>query len=465
MSLGSVKQNIITLTISNLIIGLIEFVFNLYLSRVFGAEGLGLLSMITPINCLFLSFMTEGLVVTMSKISSRHQHFQDFTAMNRTVKIATVFSFLWSLCLSVLLFVSAKFIAVSFLGDSSLTYPILSVCPLMLLMSISNIIKGHFLGLAKIKIPSAINVSEKLLRFPILYLLIRFFLNNAVFPPITMVYLCYALGETQSVVLLLIYYLRTKPAVPVYSSCHDSARSSVTAHSSETAYSSKTARSARSYRKILLPLIKGATPICLTQCLLELSNSFCSVIVKSRLCSIGYTASKALTLMGMYKGMVFPLMTYPMILVSSICSIVVPKISTLASAGKPEPAGRLIQKVLLTSFLIGLVTSLLFFLFADQMGIFFYKRSDLTLMIHLSGACAPLLYVTSATTSLLISVGQESLSFRNTLFQQLLLLILLLLLTGIPALNIYGYITAIALSNIALLFKNLSALRKYQKPI
>ena len=50
-----------------MIIGLIEFIFNMYLSRIFGAEGLGLLSLVSPINCLFLSFMTEGLVVTISK--------------------------------------------------------------------------------------------------------------------------------------------------------------------------------------------------------------------------------------------------------------------------------------------------------------------------------------------------------------------------------------------------------------
>lgn len=148
MSLGSVKQNIIVLTASNLVIGLIEFVFNMYLSRVFGAEGLGLLSLITPINSLFLSFMTEGLVVTISKISARHHHYGETAASARTIKIATAFSFIWSLVLSAVLFLTARPIAVWFLGDSSLTWPILAVCPLMILMSISNIIKGHFLGLA-----------------------------------------------------------------------------------------------------------------------------------------------------------------------------------------------------------------------------------------------------------------------------------------------------------------------------
>ena len=112
--------------------------------------------------------------------------------MDGMIKISTAFSFLWSILLSGLVWLTAGPIASGFLGDPSLRYPILSVCPLMILMSISNIVKGHFLGLAKIKIPSAINISEKILRFPILYTLIRFCLNHTDFPPVTLVYLARA---------------------------------------------------------------------------------------------------------------------------------------------------------------------------------------------------------------------------------------------------------------------------------
>ncbi len=438
MAFGKVKQNILVLAVSNLIIGLIEFIFNLYLTRILGAEGLGLLSLISPINCLFLSFMTEGIVVTMSKLSAKNQHFADYAAMNQSVTIATAASFLWSVMLVFIVFFTAKPIASGFLGDSRLVYPILATCPLMLLMSISNIVKGHFLGLTKIRIPSAINISEKILRFPILYFLIGFCLNRFHFPTVTLVYLCYAIGEMQSVLLLLIYYRKTKPKVktpiPTLKEISD----------------------------VLLTLAKGAAPICLTQCLLEGVNAFSSVIVKLRLCTCGYPVSESLALLGQYKGMVFPLVNYPMILVGAACSIVVPKISTLAASGKEKFAGRLIVRTLALSLVIGLLTCIIFFFFADSMGQFFYKENGLGLMIRLAGLLAPLLYMTAASTSLLIGVGREGQSFRNSLFQQLLLLIFLIIFTGIPALNIYGYLLAIALSNGVLLIKNLAALKSCQ---
>ena len=146
MSFGNVKQNIVLLTASNLIIGLIEFVFNMYLSRILGAEGLGVLSLIAPINSLFLSFMTEGLVVTISKMSAAHQYQGNSAAMDSMIRISTAFSFFWSLLVCGLVRLTAEPIASGFLGDAALKAPILAVCPLMLLMSVSNIIKGTFWG-------------------------------------------------------------------------------------------------------------------------------------------------------------------------------------------------------------------------------------------------------------------------------------------------------------------------------
>lgn len=438
MVFGTVKQNIALLSAANLLIGLIEFVFNLYLSRILGAEGLGLLSLVAPVNALFLSFMTEGIVVTMSKLSAKYSHFQDYSSMNSTVKIATFASFLWALFLTLIVRLTAEPIASFFLRDTQLVYPVLAVCPLMLLMSISNIVKGHFLGLAKIKVPAAINISEKLLRFPILYFLIRFLLNRTSFPTVTLVYLCYAIGEMQSVLFLFLYYRKTRITVPAEK------------------------LNAKRIRTLLLPLITGAAPICLTQCLLESVNAFSSVIVKLRLTAIGYTAAEALSLLGKYSGMVFPLMTYPMILVGAACSIVVPKISTMISAKKDRYADRLIFRALLLAFGIGIGTMVLFVLSADEMGLFFYGRNDLGPMIRLAGICAPVLYVTAASTSLLIGIGCEKLSFKNSLLQQLLLLIFLMIFTGIPSLNIYGYLAAIAISNIILLMLNLYSLKLHR---
>ena len=458
VTMGSVKRNILALTFANLCIGLVEFVFSLYLSRVLGTEGLGMLHLVTPINCLFLSFMTEGLVTTTSKISAAHYAHGRLDLMDRSIKVYTAFSFLWALVLVGIVFLTARPLAEWFLGEPALYYPILSTCPLMLLMSVSNIVKGHFLGLSRIKIPALINVTEKLFRFPILYLLIRFCLNRVPVPAVTFVYLCYGIGEIHSVFWLIVYYrwdgrrlLRTAASAPVSAKATDRS----------DGQGRKNRRSKTAPWTLLKPLIAGAVPICSTQCLLELSGAFASVAVKARLCAIGMSSAEALSLLGKYRGMVFPLMAYPMILIGSICNIIVPQVSTLLEDGKHSAADRLLRRCLVAALAIGLLTALVFLIAADGLGSFFYKRDDLGLLIRLSGFCAPILDVAAVSTSLLIGVSKESQSFRNALMQQLLLLISIILLVGVPSLNIYGYILSFALSNTVLVIINLYFLKEH----
>lgn len=448
VSMGSIKRNILALTFANLCIGLVEFFFSLYLSRVLGPEGLGMLHLVTPVNCLFLSFMTEGLVTTTSKISAAHFAHGRFDLMDRCIKVYTTFSFLWAVVLVGVVFLTAHPLAEWFLGEPDLYYPILSTCPLMLLMSVSNIVKGHFLGLSRIKIPAVINVTEKLLRFPILYFLIRFCLHRIPVPAVTFVYLCYGLGEIHSVLWLIVYYRWDRWKLMR----QDSVKKGSTA-SSQRDYVSPWI--------LLKPLIRGAVPICSTQCLLELSGAFASVAVKARLCSIGMSSAEALALLGKYRGMVFPLMAYPMILIGSICNIIVPQVSTLLEDGKRSAADRLLRRCLVAALGVGVATTLVFWIGADGMGALFYKRDDLGLLIRLSGLCAPILDVAAVSTSLLIGVGMEGQSFRSALLQQLLLLIFIILLVGIPALNIYGYVLAFALSNMVLVLINLYFLKEH----
>lgn len=435
-SKGEVKQNIISLTIANLVIGLIEFFFSIYLSRILGAQGLGLLSIITPVNCLFLSFMTEGLVVTTSKRSAAFKARSDCDSMEKSITISTVFSFSWSLILSALVISLSTPIATYLLGDKSLCQPIMAVCPLMLLMSLSNIIKGHFLGISKIKIPALINIGEKLLRFPIFYVLVRFFLMSKGMNPVTLVYLCYGLGEVFSVITLFLYYRTIKVPSRQISVCLEDIKA------------------------MLPPIVKAATPLCLSQCVLEIMNALSTLVVKSRLCSAGFDVSEALELLGQYKGMVFPLMNYPMIFIGSIAAISVPKVSAFVASGKNLASKKLCQKCLVSSALVGLITFLVFGLFGNDMGILFYKENNLGHMMFLAGLFAPVINCATISQSLVIGLGKEGFAFTNTLLSQCILIICLIVLVGVREININGYLFAVAISNALLLSLNLKIIKE-----
>ena len=63
-------KNSFFLTASNITTGLLGFIFSIYLSKLIGAEGIGLYGIIMPIYNLFICLMTAGIIAAISKLSA-----------------------------------------------------------------------------------------------------------------------------------------------------------------------------------------------------------------------------------------------------------------------------------------------------------------------------------------------------------------------------------------------------------
>lgn len=449
----------VVLVCSNLLIGLVDFIFNLYCSEIYGPEGLGLMSLVGPVYCIFLSFITECIVVTVSKMISRLNYYGNYPQMVATAKVATCANLVWGTVVAFIMFACAGFIAEFFLKDANLAFPIRATCPLTILMSVSNVLKGYFLGRNKIKIPALINMAEKLFRFPVLYLLIKLFLNQTTFHPISLVYFCYSIGEALSVLLLLLYAKVVGPRLGNLDK-KNPAKAGV-GNGVRDKDKSEFFASADFKASTIKEIARRAIPLCLTNCLLEFSGALCSVIVKSSLIRLGFTYKWALAALGKYRGMVLPLMSYPMIIISSVVMIMVPRLSTIIATGNRDYARRLIIKVMEISLIIGIATGIVFLLYGDALGSIIYGRDDLGLMIKLSAILVPVMYVAATSNSILISMGEEKISFRNSLLQQIILLISLRIFTSIPSVNIYGYIIGMFICHIFQLIINLRDIRSF----
>lgn len=459
---SKLKIDMVVLVCSNLLIGLLDFTFNLYCSEIYGPEGLGLMSLVGPVYCVFLSFITECIVITVSKMISRLNYYGNYEEMSATAKVATLANLLWGTFVAFVMFASAGLIAQFFLKDINLAFPIRATCPLTILMSVSNVLKGYFLGRNKIKIPAFINMAEKLFRFPVLYLLIKLFLNQTAFHPISLVYFCYSIGEALSVLLLLLYAKLSNPCHTrkVLGRKENPAKAGVGSGVRFNG-SGKTPISSEFAKQTIKEIVRRAIPLCLTNCLLEFSGALCSVIVKSGLISIGFTYKHALASLGKFRGMVLPLMSYPMIIISSMVMIMVPRLSTIITTGNRDYARKLIIKVMGIALFIGLVTGIIFLIYGDALGVAIYGRDDLGLMISFSAILVPVMYMAATSNSILISMGEEKISFRNSLLQQIILLVSLRFFTAIKYINIYGYIIGMFICYVFQFVINLKDIRSF----
>jgi stage V sporulation protein B len=297
----------------------------------------------------------------------------------------------------------------------------------MFFIAVSNILKGYFFGVSKISIPSFIDILEKALRIFILASLIYFLKAKSLSALVTVAYFSLCIGELQSLILLFIYYKRTIRNVPkVYT---------------------KTERRPQ----LLFDVLIISLPLALNSFLTSIFSTTSTLIVPRRLMASGLTYSEALAMIGKFNGMAFVIVTFPIIVISSINSLLIPDLSQTMGSKDYFNASNRIKQVIKIAFLLGLCTFILCQLIPDSLGYMFFTRNDLGSYIKAASYASPILFPAISMFGILNGLGKQGIIVRNSLIIEIVEISSLFILTSIPSINIYGIaITAVITSAIGL---------------
>lgn len=436
MNKDNFYKNSFLLTLSNLATGVLGFIFAIYLSKTLGPEGMGLYGLIMPIYNLFISIMTAGIVAAISRITAVYSSEKNYCNIIKTMKAVAIFNFIWCLFIGILVFFLSSFISNFWIRDPRTVKAIMVTCPAMVFIALSNILKGFFYGDSKIIMPSFIDILEKSLRVFILAILILMFKSKTLENLVTLAYISLCLGELQSLILLFIYF---KIIIKKYPKNNYKKENSL---------------------QLLFNVLTISFPLCLNGFLLNIFSTISTIMVPRRLMSTGLSYSQALALVGKFGGMALSIITFPMIIVNSINTLLIPNLSQTISKKDYRGASLRIEQVIKISFLIGLFTATLCQCVSDSLGIMFFQRNDLGKMIKLSSLIMPLSFVSSTLYGVLNGLDRQNIILRNNLFISILEIICLYIFTGIPSINIYGYAITMLISVIVSLSLNFYEIHK-----
>jgi stage V sporulation protein B len=206
MSSDRFYKNSAILTLSNFITGFIGFAFSIVLSKKLGAEGLGLYGLIMPIYSLLICLTADGLITAVSKTCAVYSIKKDYRNLHRTMKVVISFIGLWSISVAILVFFNASNISTFIIKDTRATNALKILCPALIFIPFSAIIKGFFYGVEKFTIPAGIDILEKGIRITILLATMSILTINNVRGAVTAAYLALSIGEAISLVMLLTAY-------------------------------------------------------------------------------------------------------------------------------------------------------------------------------------------------------------------------------------------------------------------
>lgn len=436
MSFDRFYKNSAILTLSNFITGFIGFAFSIVLSKKLGAEGLGLYGLIMPVYSLLICLTADGLITAVSRICAVYHSKKDYRNLHRTVKVAFYFMGLWSISVAILVFINASNISNFFIRDVRATNAIKIICPALVFIPFSAILKGFFYGFEKFTIPAGIDILEKGIRITILLATMSILTINNIKGAVTAAYLALAIGEAISLLLLLIAYkIFFRKLVPVKTKVQNPLQ-------------------------LLVDMLIISSPLCLNGFLSSILNTTSTLLLPRRLTSIGISYDTALELIGKFVGMSLATVNLPFIIIGSMMTVLIPDMSLSLSKKDLWSTERRISQVLKISFLVGLGTLIVSICIPQKLGMLFYSRNDLGIMIKVAGICNFMSYASNASFGILNALGKQNINLRNSIIVSVEDLILVYILTGIPSLNIYGFGISIIITSITGLLINLYEINK-----
>ncbi len=436
MHIDKFYKDSLILTSANLFTGIIGFIFSIILSRELGPQGLGLYGLIMPVYSLVLCLSCDGLITAVSKVTAVYRSKKDSRNLHRSVSTISFFIFLWSLSIALLVLLFSNIIGSRLIDDPRSIPALRIICPAIIFVSLSAILKGYFYGFDKFKTAAYIDIVEKILRVTVLLTVLAVLTAKSIKNTVSAAYFSLMIGEFISFVLLYAFYRRKK--------------------SNAVGLTYKP----QGRVQLLFNILIISSPLCINGFLSSILSTASTLILPRRLVFAGIPYEQALALIGKFLGMAASITYLPIIIINSVTTVLVPDLSINASKNNFWALESRIKQVFKIACFVGTCTLIINLSVPKALGMLFYNRTDLGGMIAFASLATVLSFVAAPTFGMLNGLGKQNIVLRNSLIISILALILIYIFTGIPKLNIYGYGLVMFFIAIATLVLNIREIKK-----
>ncbi len=411
------------LTVTGLITRIIGFFYRIYLSRLFGEEGMGIYQLLSPVLALSFSLTAAGFQTAISKFVAAQAGLENTQfPSRRPMVMGLILTVPLSLACTAALYMGSDFIAVSLLREPRTASMIRILAPSVPLSAIHACINGYFYGIKKAGVPAGTQLLEQCCRVACVYLVSASIMAQGHTPSINVAVLGLTIGEGCSMLAALAaaWYHRFRQA----------------------AAPGRQPSNAFGYAQLLGMVI----PLTANRIVLNLLQSVESVSIPAGLRSYGYDNATALSVYGVLTGMAFPMIFFPNALTGSVSVMLLPMISESYARGDDEGIRRAILRTVKYCFLLGFSCMGLFLLTGRLLGEGLYRSPLAGHFIRSLSLICPFLYLDTTLSSILQGLGMAGRLFLINVTSLLVRLAFILL--TVPHLGIQGYLYGILVSQI-----------------
>ena len=406
---------------------LIGFIYRILISRLIGAQALGLFGLISPIYFFAFSLCGSGVYMAVSKLAAEAQSDRSAQAVVLPGLTITV---LTSLAAVSALRLFAEPLGLYFLGDAR-TIPALRLLSLALPFCVAgNCFKAYFLGVRKMLVPAADQVLEQLIRMGVIWLLAASLCQDNLQGACTIAVLGNVAGDIVSCLF----------AMSAYCIVCRKTKSGVWRLPKHT------------WRRLL----SLSAPLTVNRSVSSALSGLENIIIPKVLVRSGMSAASALASYGEFGGMAFPIILFPTLFTNALSTNLLPIVSSAKISGRYDRLGHAIEGALRVALYMGFFFGGLFLLTGDFLGQTLYNSPSAGNYICLLAFVCPFFYLQSILGGLMNGMDLQTDSLVHTVLCDGIRILILLL--AVPVYGFHAFILSLILTNILLAVLNLHSL-------
>ncbi len=403
------------LTLAGVITRILGFFFKIFLSRLIGAEGVGLYQLVMPVCAICYAIGISGFEVAVSRLTAVYcSRKKSKTAYNITL-LATVISLAVCIICCIFVRINAAFIAKYFFHNTDCTLLIKVIVLSIPFSCIHCMVSSYYLGKEQTAFPALSQLAEQIIRIVSVYFIIKITGRTDAYTGV----LSLVTGELGAAIISVtsIIFARRK---------------------ADDGMEDKW-----SPRIFFKKITSTSFPVSANRTIQHGIQSIESTLIPLMLVKSGYTSAEALSIFGIMTGMALPIILFPATLSNSISLMLLPSVSKVKNNNeKIKESG---TSALLFSLIFGFVCIIFFETAGATLGALCFKEEQVKIYIRIMAWLCPFMFLSTTYKSILNALGLSSQVFANNMLSEAVCIIFIML---IPKLGIKSYLFGLLLNQI-----------------
>ena len=402
--------NGIMLTVVGIAIRSVAIIFNSFVSKSIGPEGMGLFSLIGTVYGFAVTFATSGISLTVTRLVSSAIGEKRENEVKGILASSITYALIFSIAASLTLFFGAEYFASVTLSDTRAALPLRILSFSLVPLATASVFSGYFIGVKRVGKNATAQVLCQIFKIFTTAVLVMKFAGGGVVSGTVVLCVGSTLTELSVFLVLFIQFVIDK-------------RKKLPSEKSKL-------RHFHSVSSMALPLALSAY---IRSALLMLEHS----LIPKRLVDRGESHTAALSQYGILHGMAVPMLLYPMATLSSFAGLLIPEFSEGFARGEYKRMTRVANEALNTTLVYAIFSSVTLFIFSEELGYLVYSSYGAGHYIALMAPVVPIMYLDHVADSILKGIGEHVYSMWVNISDSLLSVILVWVL--IKEIGIGGY--------------------------